>query len=479
MPRLRMGDEGRLVRAATAGDSQAVAALVRRYEDRAFNLALRITGSEDDAAAAAASAFTTVLTAPPTGGNADGSFAARLLAAVTDAAYERLEGLPAGARTAVGAVAGGSRPEDDALEDWQNELRAANARLPESEREALALRDLLGLPYAGVGEIVEADGDSVARLLAAARLQLSDELRGTDLAADPVPSDDCEAALGLMARRDDGELPEASEDAEWLVGHLVSCRDCRQYLDAMQYARLSYAAWEPTGPPPALLSDVLAAAREHFGERDEERGIRAAAALPIAAASGAPGSPQANGAAPPVAPPATPMSDERRRRRRREVMLVCGWAAVLLVGLVALLGGNGSDSAEGGEDASQSTLEPPPTPKATEPAPKPARKKRRPERDADEKQRVAPRPVEQAQPRVPVAAVPRRTREPTRRAPRRRTRTEPKQRRTTPPATAPAPEQEPTETPAAGGTPPAAPVVPQPQPDPATCTNPAGQSVPC
>ena len=43
-------EEARMARAAAAGDGCAFAALYERYEQRAFNLAYRLTGSEADAA---------------------------------------------------------------------------------------------------------------------------------------------------------------------------------------------------------------------------------------------------------------------------------------------------------------------------------------------------------------------------------------------------------------------------------------------
>ena len=46
-----------MARAAAAGDGAAFAALYERYEQRAFNLAYRITGSEADAADATQQAF--------------------------------------------------------------------------------------------------------------------------------------------------------------------------------------------------------------------------------------------------------------------------------------------------------------------------------------------------------------------------------------------------------------------------------------
>ena len=52
-------DEAGLARRAVAGDGDAFAELYTRYEKRAYNLCLRIVGSEDEAADATQEAFVT------------------------------------------------------------------------------------------------------------------------------------------------------------------------------------------------------------------------------------------------------------------------------------------------------------------------------------------------------------------------------------------------------------------------------------
>ena len=83
------------------------------------------------------------------------------------------------------------------------ELAAATARLPERQREALALRELLGLSYDDIGAVVGLDPAAVAPLLARARLRLRTALRGD---GPPLPPcDERERALRTIALRQDGE----------------------------------------------------------------------------------------------------------------------------------------------------------------------------------------------------------------------------------------------------------------------------------
>src|SRR5207245_2425413 len=60
------------------------------------------------------------------------------------------------------------------------ELAQATARLPQRQREALALRERLGLTYAEIGAAIGMEPQAVAPLLARARLRLRSELRGTE-----------------------------------------------------------------------------------------------------------------------------------------------------------------------------------------------------------------------------------------------------------------------------------------------------------
>ena len=242
-------DEGRLVRAAAAGESPAIAALVRHHEDRIFDVAFRITGSEHQAANATRQAFLEVLGRLPVGVGAQRAVDVQLLTAACDAAYDAIESADAELPEAAsgdgggGELAGAAEPDERALlEDWEAHIRAAHARLSPRQRELLALREPAAASYGEIAQIAEIAEAAVPHELAAARISLHDELRGTALGAEPMPSEDCEAALPLMAMRDDEELPDGSDDAGWLIEHLVGCHGCLVYLDAMQDARLSLAA---------------------------------------------------------------------------------------------------------------------------------------------------------------------------------------------------------------------------------------------
>ncbi len=121
-----------------------------------------------------------------------------------------------------------------------SELRLACARLPERQREALALHDLLGLSYEDVARVVGVESTAVAPLLARARLRLRAELRGEQEA--PTRCPERERALRTIALRQDGR-PVTGADADWLLEHLGMCDSCGRAHAAMLEAAACYRAW--------------------------------------------------------------------------------------------------------------------------------------------------------------------------------------------------------------------------------------------
>lgn len=147
------------------------------------------------------------------------------------------------------------RPTDPtALRDAiARELATAAGALPLAAREALALRELLGLGYDELAAATDVAVDEVPLLLAGARLDLRTQLRG---AGAPQPDcDERERALRTIARRQDGEEVSTADD-DWLIEHLGHCRGCRQAHAAMLEASACYRAWAA----PDMPADPVASA---------------------------------------------------------------------------------------------------------------------------------------------------------------------------------------------------------------------------
>jgi hypothetical protein len=120
------------------------------------------------------------------------------------------------------------------------ELAVATAALPQRQREALALRELLGLSHHDIARVLRVEVSAVPPLLARGRLRLRRELRGG-----PDATPDCaerERSVRALAMRQDGELSDRAED-NWLLEHLGSCDRCTQAHAAMLEASVCYRAW--------------------------------------------------------------------------------------------------------------------------------------------------------------------------------------------------------------------------------------------
>jgi RNA polymerase sigma-70 factor (ECF subfamily) len=84
-------EEARLARAAAEGDGGAFATLYERYAQRAYNLAYRVSGSEDDAADATQEAFLNVMRRLPKLGDRELAFGSYLFTATRNACYDLIE----------------------------------------------------------------------------------------------------------------------------------------------------------------------------------------------------------------------------------------------------------------------------------------------------------------------------------------------------------------------------------------------------
>jgi RNA polymerase sigma factor (sigma-70 family) len=121
------------------------------------------------------------------------------------------------------------------------ELALATARLPERQREALALRELLRLSYEQIAPVIGIEPAAVAPLLARARLRLRAERRGAgeEQGAGCLERD---RALRVLACRQDSE-PLSADDDRWLLAHMAVCPACETAHAAMLEASVCYRAW--------------------------------------------------------------------------------------------------------------------------------------------------------------------------------------------------------------------------------------------
>ena len=198
--------------AARSGDRRALDALLRRHHDRLYALCRRLAGNEADAQDALQEALIAVVRGLDRfdGRAAFTTWAYRVATNATLDELRRRRRRPVpglaeedgpsgtafgtgaagpGAVTALrpgnGAPVGGARPAGEAVGDAvadRLDVDAALARLPEDFRVVVVLRDLCGLDYAEIAEVVGIPPGTVRSRIARGRGQLADLLGNRDAA---------------------------------------------------------------------------------------------------------------------------------------------------------------------------------------------------------------------------------------------------------------------------------------------------------
>jgi RNA polymerase sigma factor (sigma-70 family) len=270
VPGARGDDE--LARAAVAGEGQAFAELYDRHEQRVYGFCLRLLGNPADAADATQETFMRLLKRLPALDGRELNFVAYVFTAARHACYDIIQ-----ARKRVelsGEEIETSGPEPGAIEEdperaamlaaTRELTEQAHARLPERQREVLALRELEGLSYEEIGEVLELKPNAVAQLISRARIKLAELVRGDALESVAGATPDCDRALPLLARGQDSQTL-TSEDGNWLFMHLRDCAVCRVRESTMQEAGVSYRSLAPIVPLVWLRQATIARAAELVG----------------------------------------------------------------------------------------------------------------------------------------------------------------------------------------------------------------------
>jgi RNA polymerase sigma-70 factor (ECF subfamily) len=276
-------DDRRLARLAIDGDGEAFAQLYDRHERRVYGYCLRMLGTPDEAADATQETFMRLLRRLPAMEGREVNFVAYALTTARNACYDGIEARsrvrPAAepidqATTEPGAPIGRDAgelgeialdPERAALlAAAREDVRAANGRLPERQREALALRELEQLSYEQIGEVIGLNENAVAQLISRARIRLREELRGEALQSIATSSPECERALALMARLQDAQ-DCTPEEHDWLRVHMDSCDTCPLSRAVMEEAGISYRALGPIVPLAWLRHTTIARAARFVG----------------------------------------------------------------------------------------------------------------------------------------------------------------------------------------------------------------------
>ncbi len=169
---------------ALGGDRDAFTELFGRYEPGLYNVVYRVTGNREDAADITQEAFLRVYARLDDLRGREINLAAYLHRTARNLVYDHASARGRERPTATIERDAGADPSlaaDPALSALAaaqgDDVRAANARLPERHRLVLALRELEGMSYAEIGRVLDITTGAVAQLLARARLALRRELR--------------------------------------------------------------------------------------------------------------------------------------------------------------------------------------------------------------------------------------------------------------------------------------------------------------
>lgn len=180
-----------LLRRAQAGDDAAFGELVTRHQDNVYALALRMLRSEADAAEVTQESFLNAYQ-NLSGFRGDAAFSSWLYRITANQALMRLrhkkvrdtaeeslqepEFTPRGTLAAMPAE--WAKPaEDHALDaELRRAIQQATDRLPEGYREVFLLKDVDGLSYEEIGEVVGISVPAVKSRLHRARLALREAI---------------------------------------------------------------------------------------------------------------------------------------------------------------------------------------------------------------------------------------------------------------------------------------------------------------
>jgi len=164
------------MRAHVNGDPNAFDELVRRHRHRLWSVAMRTLGDREEAADAVQDALISALrNAASYRGEA--AVTTWLHRVVVNACIDRLRRRQARPSVPLGETEVASRRDDHAATEARLDVHAALARLPESQRSAIELVDLLDLSVAEAAEVLGVAEGTVKSRCSRGRTELARMLR--------------------------------------------------------------------------------------------------------------------------------------------------------------------------------------------------------------------------------------------------------------------------------------------------------------
>jgi RNA polymerase sigma-70 factor (ECF subfamily) len=242
--------DSQLAVTAGKGDADAYRRLFERYQHPVYNFVYRMVDNAEDASDIVQDAFIKVYSV--LADKEIDNFSAYLYRTAKNLAYDEMRRRSRFADVDHEILA----PEDPniyadpqralLLDEQMGKVRQATNGLNEKQRAALILRELEGLDYDEMSEVMESNRNAIGALLSRARLKFREELRMVNVSTDQVP-EECEGIIALLSPYIDGEL--AGNEVENVETHLEHCTFCTAALEEMQEASRSFRIFIPVIPP--------------------------------------------------------------------------------------------------------------------------------------------------------------------------------------------------------------------------------------
>ncbi len=244
-----------LAQEAARGDPEAFAALFQKYFQAVYNYALALCSDPAEAEDLTQEAF--IRAHRSLGGfGPPWNFRTWVFRMTRNLFLDELRRHPeeASLDEAVQASTSSPGPESQAvLNDVASRVRQTLHSLSVRNKEALVLREIHGLSYGEIAEVLETTPAYVKTLLARSRSEFQ-EAYGIKLLIEE-PTEDCHEVIGLLQAYNDGET--ALDVERFVRGHLKVCKACQKRRRWLLTQSGLLAALIPVAPPPGLAARIL------------------------------------------------------------------------------------------------------------------------------------------------------------------------------------------------------------------------------
>jgi RNA polymerase sigma factor (sigma-70 family) len=235
-------NERRLVRRAARGDSDAFAAIFRRYQQDLYRYCVTILGDPQDAQDALQNTMVKALAALP-GERRQIELKPWLYRVAHNESVElRRRGRPSEPLGEDAPALGASVEQRAADRRRLRDLLADIGELPERQRGALVMRELAGLDFEEIGAALDTSPAAARQVLYEARRGLQQMSEGREMR--------CDSVTAILSERD-GRVARRRD----VRAHLRDCPECRRFADAITSRRETLAAISPL---PAVAAAAIA-----------------------------------------------------------------------------------------------------------------------------------------------------------------------------------------------------------------------------